>query len=513
MNSSTVTPISTMDKLSKALIPTDTPPERVLQFGTGVLLRGLPDYYINKANQQGTFNGSIVVVKSTDGSTDEFARQDNLYTLVVRGVQQGQPIAENTVVTAISRVWAAQTDWKEILRLAQNPDLQIIISNTTEVGIQYVEESIFQHPPQSYPAKLTAFLYEVFKNSGGSKKRGMVVIPTELITDNGLKLRDTVEKLAKYNELGRLFMKWLKYHVRFCNSLVDRIVTGRPDAERYQQLGQELGYEDNLLTMTEPYRLWAIEGDDRVKEMLSFAQADSSIIIEEDITFYRERKLRVLNGTHTLSVPLGYLMGMETVYENNHHPVMSRFVQQLMLTEIVPTVPTDTMPDAGPAAIEQFARDVLDRFRNPHIVHLLPNILTQQTSKMQARNVATIQRYYDKFGKLPQHMALGFAAYLLYMKAVNVEGNTYYGERSAAGQTQSYPIRDEKADYFYQLWQTVDVHDPASVRQFVHSVCADTMLWGADLSSLPDFADTVTEYLSDMVTLGVEATAAKWLPA
>ena len=183
------------------------------------------------------------MVKSTGTDVSDFSEQDNLYTVAVRGVQQGKDVSETTVVSAISRVMAAQTQWADILKLARNPKLQIIISNTTEVGLNYEEESIFQHPPKSFPAKLTAFLYERFRSVGGSRAKGLIVIPTELVTDNGLILRDAVEQIAQFNELGKLFTKWLKFHVRFCNSLVDRIVT-RPTEEAKQALEQETGYED-----------------------------------------------------------------------------------------------------------------------------------------------------------------------------------------------------------------------------------------------------------------------------
>ncbi|GAB3509151.1 tagaturonate reductase [Spirosoma knui] len=474
-------------------------------------MRGLPDYLVQKANAEGRFNGSIVVVKSTDAQTDEFTEQDNLYTVAVRGVQQGQDVAETTVVSAISRVLAAQTQWDDVLRLARNPSLQIIISNTTEVGLNYVEESIFQRPPQSFPAKLTAFLYERFRSVGGSKAKGLVVIPTELVTDNGLKLREAVEKLAQFNELGKLFTKWLKFHVRFCNSLVDRIVT-RPTAEAQEALQNELGYEDGLLTFTEPYHLWAIEGDDRVRQTLSFADASTpQIIIDEDINFYRERKLRVLNGTHTLTMPLGYLLGLETVADEMQHSTMSRFVESLMLDEIVPTVPHYGTPGMDKAAVAQFAEDVLDRFRNPHLDHLLLNISLQQTAKMQARNVATIQRYVEQFNAVPKRMALGFAAYLLFMKGVRHEEGQYLGEVSANGGIITYPIRDERAGYFYEKWQSVKPEEPASVQAFVNDVLADQAIWLTDLTAVSGFADAVVADLTALLAEGATSVLEKSL--
>ena len=500
-----------MSRLSRTTHPAPIFPERILQFGTGVLLRGLPDYLVQKANAEGRFNGSIVMVKSTDSNTDEFSEQDNLYTVAVRGVQQGQDVSETTIVSAVSRVLAAQTQWDDVLRIARNPALQIIISNTTEVGLNYVEESIFQRPPESFPAKLTSFLYERFRSVGGSKAKGLVVIPTELVTDNGLKLRDAVEKLATYNELGKLFTKWLKFHVRFCNSLVDRIVT-RPTEEDKQELQAQTGYEDELLTFTEPYHLWAIEGDDRVRKTLSFADASTpQIIIDEDINFYRERKLRVLNGSHTLTMPLGYLLGLETVADEMQHPAMSRFIESLMLDEIVPTVPDYGIPGMDKEAVAQFAHDVLDRFRNPHLDHLLLNISLQETAKMQARNVATIQRYYAQFNAVPKRMALGFAAYILFMKAVREEKGQFFGEISVGGGVVTYPIRDDRAAYFYGDWKTVKISKPDTINTFVKSVLSDVGLWQTDLSLLPGFAEAVADNLRALVANGAEKTLAKSL--
>ncbi len=491
-----------MPQLNRLTHPAPFLPERVLQFGTGVLLRGLPDYLIDKANKQGLFNGSVVIVKSTDSDTDTFAQQDNRYSVRV----QGPDTDETTVVTAISRVLAAQTQWAEILTVARNPNLQIIISNTTEVGLDYIEESIFQAPPHSFPAKLTAFLYERFRNVGGAKSKGMVVIPTELVVDNGLKLRNAVERIAQFNDLGKLFTKWLKYHVRFCNSLVDRIVTAS------DEVAPSLEYTDALAIATEPYHLWAIEGDDRVRQILSFAEAStSSIIIDEDINFYRERKLRVLNGGHTTTVPLAYLLGLETVYEMSRNALMRTFLERVLFTEITPTVPADGLGDDGPPAVKQFAADVISRFGNPHIEHFLLNITVQQTAKMQARNVLTIQRYYQQFGQVPVNIAFGFAAYLRFMRVVSASGNEFLGEVPVGSGIVSYPIRDARAGYFHEHWQPVDVADTVSVRAFVQTICADAELWQTDLSALPGFVDAVAQTLSDILANGPEAALQRHL--
>lgn len=493
-----------MPQLSKQIVDSDTQytfdlPVKVLQFGTGVLLRGLCDYLIDQANKQHVFNGRIVVVKSTAGSAADFAAQDGLYTVCVRGVDgNGATIDEATTVGAISRVVSAQDNWQSILQIARNPHLEVIISNTTEVGIQYVEENIFQSPPQSFPAKLTAFLYERFRTYGGKKDKGVVVVPTELITDNGLKLRECVEKHSAYNELGKLFNKWLKYHVKFCNSLVDRIVPGKPDAVTHAALEAKLGYEDSLLTVAEPYYLWAIEGDDRVKKMLSFEQLFDNVIVDEDISYYRERKLRILNGSHSTAAPLGYLSGFDITFQCMQDPAMSKYYENVIYQEVVPTLPFEEQAEE----LKTFAGDILNRYRNPFIQQKLIGITLQQTSKMNARNVMTIQRYYKQFGTVPKHFALGFAAYLLFMKAVKQEGSQYFGQRG----DDFYLINDDQAAYFYEKWQGITAETAAGL---VQSILSNTQIWDTNLTKLSGFAEAVTDYLVEMMNSGVKATLEK----
>ena len=488
-----------MPQLNKQLVSADLQhtfdlPVKVLQFGTGVLLRGLCDFLIDAANKQGIFNGRIVVVKSTAGSADDFAAQDGLYTVCVRGAAGQEIIDEATTITAISRVISAQDNWQAVLQTARNPHLEVIISNTTEVGIEYVEESIFGDCPASFPAKLTALLYERFRTFGGKKDRGLVVIPTELIVDNGLKLRDCVEKVAAHNELGKLFMKWLKFHVKFCNSLVDRIVPGKPDAETQAVLEAKLGYSDSLLTVAEPYLLWAIEGDDRVKKVLSFAKIHPNVIIDEDISYYRERKLRILNGSHSAAAPLGYLSGFDITFECMNNPAMLAFYERIIADEILPTLPFDDQKEE----LRTYADDILSRYRNPFLQQKLIGITLQQTSKMNARNGKTLQRYYKKMGKVPPHFALGFAAYLLFMKAVKEENSQYFGQRGDA----FYVINDAAAPYFYEQWQGTT---PANAGDLVKTTLSNTKLWDKDLTKLNGFAEAITELLQAMLEKGVKA--------
>lgn len=390
-------------------------PEKVLQFGTGVLLRGLPDYFIDKANRKGIFNGRVVVVKSTDyGTTKDFDEQDGLYTLAIKGIEGGKTIEKSIVSSAISRVLTASTQWQQILDLAASPDLEVVISNTTEVGITLTEDNIQANPPISYPGKLLAVLYHRFKTFNGAPDRGLVIVPTELIVDNGTKLSEVLFKLTEQNNLEANFVSWLKNHNEICNSLVDCIVPGKPAKEELTALENELGYKDDLLISSEVYRLWAISGNEKTKEKLSFAQADKGVVITPDIDLHRELKLRLLNGTHTLSCGLAFLAGCETVKSAMDDKAIEAYIANLMRNEIAKAIPYDVTQEQT----DEFASNVLDRFRNPYIKHQWWSITANYSSKLQMRVLPVLFNYVNKFGSVPELIAMGFAAYIRFMKQI-----------------------------------------------------------------------------------------------
>ena len=459
-------------------------PEKVLQFGTGVLLRGLPDYFIDKANREGIFNGRIVVVKSTsNGDTDAFTEQDGLYTICVKGIEDNKKSEETIINAAVSRVLAAVDEWDEILACAHNTEMKIIISNTTEVGIVLTDDDIHLSPPSSFPGKLLAFLYERYKAFDGSEESGMVIIPTELIINNGSKLQSIVLELAAKNNLDNNFINWLQSSNHFCNSLVDRIVPGKLPIADQKATEEKFGYKDELMIMAEVFRLWAIESDDeKVKETLSFYKSDKGVIVTPSIEKFRELKLRVLNGTHTFTCGLAYLAGFETVKEAMGDEAMSSYIRRLAILEIAAAIDEEVV-SYNEACL--FANTVMDRFRNPFIDHQWLSITMNFTSKMKLRNIPLLLRHYNKMEKVPEQMALGFAAYILFMKCEVGKDGKYYGKRNGA----AYAVQDDMAGYFSQKWSGQDTS------KLVTDVLADKNLWGADLSVLKGFAEAVNENL------------------
>ena len=407
--------------LNKAIAQKDTKlvfplTEKVIQFGTGVLLRGLPDYFIHNANQQQVFNGSVVVIKSTsNGGVDDFAHQDALFTHCVRGVYNGENVDRNFVNTSISRVLAAAADWEQIIALAKSESIEIIISNTTEAGmVLEANDTISNGAPNSFPGKLLALLYERWKHFKGDPNKGWVILPTELMPDNGILLNSLVNQLATIWELPTDFIQWMNTANDFCNTLVDRIVPGMVSDSEMEALENKLGYKDHLLITSEPFALWAIESKKpSTIEKLSFAKTDDSITIAPSIVKFRELKLRLLNGTHTFSCAVAILAGFDTVIDAMRDAGFKKFIQNLVYGELVPCVVSESITKEEATL---FSNKVLERFANPYIEHKWTSIAMNFEEKMKMRNGHLMDSYAANNEGAAEWMSIGLAAFAVYME-------------------------------------------------------------------------------------------------
>lgn len=456
-------------------------PERAIQFGTGALLRGFVDFFLDEANRRGQFGGRVVMIGSTGSGRDRRLNDQNgLYTLVVQGLVDGAARRDCRVIASVSRALSASGEWNEVLCAAESPALELIFSNTTEVGIVLDEDDakagLTDAAPRSFPAKLARVLHHRARHFDYDASRAPVVIPCELIEDNGDKLKSIVGTLAERWGLGREFAAWLA-QVPFCNTLVDRIVPGAPNDEQARELDAILGYDDAMLTICEPYRLFAIQGDAALRQRLRFADADEGIIVAEDIAPYRERKVRLLNGAHTSFVSLSLLAGCTTVREAVEHPLLGAFLRSVLFDEIVPSV---SVPGAA-----DFAREVLDRFANPYLHHALWDITLQGTAKFRVRLVPMILAYAKRHGRAPRALALGFAGYLAFQR-----GDLHEARRASGA---SVPA-DANAERVSDAWRGV-ADDAASLGALVRRIAGDVDLWGVDLNAVPGFTETVTEHL------------------
>ena len=430
--------------------------ETIIQFGTGRFLRGFFDYFINCLNRQGLYDGRIVVIQSTPGgAAKRINTQKGAYHLVLRGIENGKTVEECHRITSISRALDPESDFDDFLKLSENPDMQVIVSNTTEVGIQFDETASFDdRPPKSYPAKLCRLLYHRFQ----SGLPGFLIFPCELIDHNADVLRSVVLEHARQWNLGEDFIRWTKTENRFCNTLVDRICTGFP-AEEAEQWEKKFGEPDALLNTAEPFHLWAVEGN--YEEELPFRKAGLNVVWTDDITPYKLRKVRILNGGHTSMVLGASLFGLETVLECMRDETVHRLFQKCVFEEIVPALGETEETLA-------FAHSVEERFQNPYIRHRLSDIAVNSVSKFKVRVLPTIREYEEKFHTQPRGLLFSLAALLAF-----------------------YRLREpnDKAEYIRVLKE-----EPLS------AILADDSVWGEDLSG---YYDTVALYYDAILQDGM----------
>ncbi|BCV22313.1 tagaturonate reductase [Moorella sp. Hama-1] len=478
-------------------------PERVIQFGEGNFLRAFVDWMFHQLNKKGVFQGRVVVVQPlARGLIDKLNQQDGLYTLILRGYQNGQMIEKREIITSISRGLNPYEDWQAVLRCAEDPKIDTVISNTTEAGIIYdPEDSITAAPPRSFPGKLTAYLYHRFCHFKGDQNKGMLIIPCELIDRNGDNLKAITMRLAGEWGLPGEFRQWLKEANLFLNTLVDRVVPGYP-REEAGKLYAELGYQDDLLDTGEVFHLWVIEGPEHVKERLPFHQAGLNVVWTDDMTPYRTRKVRILNGAHTSTAAVAFLSGIDTVGEAVEHPVIGRFMKELIFSEVIPATELDQ------EMLTSFAGEVLQRFRNPYIVHRWQSILLNTTSKFKTRVLPSLLDYAAKKKVLPSRMTFSLAALATLFKEGQVNGRQFAGVR----QEGAFSIEDDPgALAFWQAaWQRYD-GTPAGAGDVATFILGNIEIWGRNLNDIPGLAERMGNYLQSIISCGMTTALAKLL--
>ena len=378
--------------------------ETVMQFGEGGFLRGFVDYFFHKLAEKGLYDGKIVVIQPLPtGMIDMLNAQDCRYNLFLRGIQDGEVVNERTEITSISRCINPYSDFDAYMALAENPDLRVIVSNTTEAGIEYLgTESMDDRPAKSYPAKLTQFLYKRFQLG----LKGFILLPCELIDHNADTLKECIFKYADLWNLGQEFKDWLEKENDFCNTLVDRIVTGYP-REEAAELEKVIGHPDKMIDTAEIFHLWVIEGHH--EDELPFNKAGYHIVWTDDASPYKKRKVRILNGGHTSMVLGAYLYRLETVGECMKDETVSGFLKHCIFEEIVPTL-GNTETDI------QFGKAVLERFANPYIRHMLLSIALNSVSKFEVRVLPTILEHKEKFGTYPEGLVMSMAALIAFYR-------------------------------------------------------------------------------------------------
>ncbi|WP_088042575.1 tagaturonate reductase [Bacillus sp. EAC] len=460
-------------------------PERILQFGEGNFLRAFVDWQVQVLNEKTDFNGSVVVVQPRGSEKIErLNNQDGLFTLYLQGIKDGCPVSEHIVIDSISRGINLFTDYQAYIELSAQEELRFIISNTTEAGIAYDPKDKLEDLPQkSFPGKLTAFLYHRFQAFSGDPKRGCVIIPCELIENNGKVLKEIILKYAQNWNLGNGFINWIEQANTFCSSLVDRIVPGFP-SDTFNEKTTELGYQDELMVVGEQYHLWVIEGPEFIKHELPVEGTGLNTIIVNDLTPFRTRKVRILNGAHTAMTPVAYLSGLETVEEAVGDKEVGLFIREMITEEILPGLEGNT------ADLVVYAEEVLGRFANPYIKHYLMSISLNSISKFITRNLPSLIDYTKKSNVLPPRMVFALSCLIYFYRGKRGEENI------------SLQDRTETLEFFKSTWEMYE-NKKIDIYALAERVLSEKKLWGMDLHTISNLTDTVIKHLSQIEQLGV----------
>ncbi len=461
-------------------------PERVLQFGEGNFLRAFVDYFFDILNEKADFCGKVAVVQPiSSGLTELINEQEGLFTLFLRGRENGKQVNRKRVISCISRCINPYEDYKALLDTAHNPELRFIVSNTTEAGITFDSScSLTDEPPASFPAKLTALLYERFK----AGLKGFVILSCELIDNNGAELKKCVKQYIELWGLESDFAAWIDNENIFCSTLVDRIVTGYPRSEA-ADICESLGYEDSLIDTGEVFGFWVIEGPDSLKEELPFDKVGLPVMVTDDHTPYKKRKVRILNGAHTSMVLAAYLAGQDIVRNCMEDSDILSFLKKTVYDEIIPTL------DLPKAELTDFAAATVERFNNPYIDHSLLAISLNSTSKWKARVMPSLLEYVNRKGELPRCITFSFAAYIAFYTAqLCKNGDSLYGTRG----TESYEIKDDKwiLDFYFE-------HRLDTPEELAHAVIHNELMWGDALKGLNGFEEAVAEDLRRINEIGM----------
>ncbi|THF73478.1 tagaturonate reductase [Cohnella fermenti] len=470
-------------------------PVTVLQIGEGNFLRGFFDWMIQSCRDQGLFQGSIAVTQprpSGKPKIDALAAQDGLYTLVTRGLENGQAVERKEMISVFAEAFDPYTNWTRLMELAVSPELRFVVSNTTEAGIAYRPEALTGEPIVSFPGKLAYLLYQRYLKYEGAADKGLILLPCELLDRNGDALRDVVLKYAADWGFPETFRQWVLEHNRFLNSLVDRIVTGYPGDEQAEAWFAEWGYRDPMLTTAEPYHLWAIEAEPELEELLPLRKAGLNVFWTTDLKPFAQRKVRILNGAHTWMAPLGLLHGVEHVRELLEHETLGRAVRETVREDVLPTLPYDG------SELADYAAAVFERFGNPFIRHRLADIAMNSLSKFRTRLLPTLAFYAERGEAVPERLALGLAGLLRYYRVRRAEDGSFVGTTLAGGGT--YAVRDDQAllELVAGIWAEAaqGAASTAQTEAAVRKLLAQTAIWGADLSGWPSLAERTAKIIA-----------------
>ena len=474
-----------MKALNKTTANKTIRPEKVIQFGEGNFLRAFVDWIIFNMNEKTDFNGSVVVVQPIEnGMIDMLNGQDCLYHVNLQGLDNGEPVNSLTKIDVISRALNVYTQNDEFMRLAEQPEMRFVISNTTEAGITFDPTCKFpDKPASSYPGKLTQLLYHRYEYFKGDMSKGLIVFPCELIFLNGHKLKECILQYIELWQLGAEFKDWFLHACGVYATLVDRIVPGFPRKE-IDEIKAKLGYDDNMVVQGEFFHLWVIEAPASIANEFPADKAGLNVLFVPSEEPYHERKVTLLNGPHTVLSPVAYLSGINIVRDACQHPVVGKYINKVMCEELMETL---NLPKEE---LQKFAADVLERFVNPFVDHQVTSIMLNSFPKYETRDLPGLKTYLARKGELPKGLVLGLAAIITYYKG---------GVREDGAEIVPNDAPEIMA-LLNELWATGDT------RKVAEGVLAEESIWKSNLNAVPGLTDLVVQYLDSIQSIGMLET-------
>ena len=472
-----------MERLDRKTADARRYPDKVIQFGEGNFLRAFVDWIIWNLDRKTDFNGGVVVVQPIEkGMVDMLNEQDGLYHLNLQGIDKGKAVDSIDMIDVINRGINPYREFDEYLKLAENPDIRFVISNTTEAGIAFDPSCRLEdRPASSYPGKLTQLLYHRYEYFKGDMTKGFIIFPCELIFLNGKELKKCIEQYIDLWNLGDGFREWFRKACGVYCTLVDRIVPGYPK-DTIDQIYERIGYDDRLVVKAEIFHLWVIEAPKEIEKEFPADKAGLNVLFVPSEAPYHARKVTLLNGPHTVLSPVGYLSGLDTVKECVEDPLIGRFVRKVMYEELLETL------DLPKPELEKFAGDVLERFVNPYVKHFVTSIMLNSFPKYKTRDLPGLKTYLTRKGSLPEGLVLGLAGIITYYKG---------GRR---GDVEIVPADDASTIALLKgLWSTGDV------RKVAEGVLGAGQIWDEDLNAVPGLTDMLTEKLAIIQEKGMRA--------
>lgn len=474
-----------MKALNKETALKSERPERIIQFGEGNFLRAFVDWIIYNMNEKTDFNSSVVVVQPIEnGMVDLLNAQDNLYHLNLQGLDKGEVVNSLELIDVISRSLNPYTEHEAFMKLAEQPEMRFVISNTTEAGITFDPScQLTDAPASSYPGKLTQLLYRRFQTFNGDKSKGLIIFPCELIFLNGHKLKETIHQYINHWNLGAEFQAWFEEACGVYATLVDRIVPGFPRKD-IATIQEKLQYSDNLVVQAEIFHLWVIEAPQAVAQEFPADKAGLNVLFVPSEAPYHDRKVTLLNGPHTVLSPVAYLSGINIVREACQDEVIGKYIHQVMFNELMETL------DLPKNELQQFGKDVLERFNNPFVEHAVTSIMLNSFPKYQTRDLPGLKIYLERKGELPKGLVLGLAAIITYYKG---------GER-ADGAPITPNDAPEIMNLLKELWAT------GCTQTVTEGVLAAEFIWGENLNRIQGLTAAVKTYLDSIQQVGMVNT-------